>query len=334
MTNPASFCYSSAFNVREYAMPTALFIAGPGNYLAPEFQDARAMGAEVYAYVRPISRLNVCKDLLELAYYMGNLADVPVWGNGRRNNENSVLTDIRVGSAWSDWLVEYVAGLILRGQVDGVFLDVLGCRPWGKLAAWDTWPEAERLEWTSGALDVARRIHEKRMELNPRFGILHNNVWQETNKSAPVGGDAYCSGVCLEHKQALVNGAPSFHAKYAGRQFAQDVPRRVLALAVNNADALAWSTVPGVTHVCAQAQYDQAEGPVVGYEDLRLPEAEAYIASLKARLEESSGNTALVAALTTQIESLQGDVSKSKDLLVAAWQAAQQAATVIKDSIV
>jgi hypothetical protein len=291
--NPLFLAYSGLANLDAYAGPSAIVVTGQGNPYAPEFQRFRDKGGKVYRYIIPISvvsALNAGSAAVQAEQFMGDIAKVPLWGNDRRNSATALLTDIRVGSAWTDWHVNELLPMLIDQKLwDGVFYDVLGVRPWGVTLQWDTWPEAERQDWTSGSVDFARRTHEKRMQLDPRFEIVHNNVWQQSAKSAPVGGEKYCNGVCIEHKAAIVNGAPSFHAKYVGRDFAPGVPKRNLILALSDADAAAWATVPGATHVGSAytaAMYKAPTPPVVPYEDLRSVENEAYIASLRAQIAD------------------------------------------------
>lgn len=295
--NPISFCYNSTLGV-DQIQPSGLIVTGRGNRYAPEFQAARARGVIVYAYVCPIQR-PVTNNAVDLGYYMGDFAAVPLWEPARTSN-GFAMTDISVGSAWADWNVDYLGKLIAEGKHDGLFLDVLGFRPWMYDTGWATWSDEEKQRWTAGAVDLARRLHEKRMELNPRFELVHNNIWHTNLKDTEPLGDQYCNGVCIEHHPAtaVVNGAtvPSWHAKYVGRQFAPGLPRRVFAVAESDVDARAWAQVPGVTHVCAQTtgEYAQAKAPLVPYEDVRLPEAEAYIDRLRADLSDASEDLATI----------------------------------------
>jgi len=280
MPNPLGIAYDSTVDgFLSFAKPTAVIVVN-ANADAPEVQDARRAGARVYRYRRPISILNTVGPL-DVEWYMGDPSKVPLWGNGRTNNTYSKMTDLRVGSVWVDYMIDSLERLILSDRFDGVFLDVLGCRPWG--TNWTEWPEAERAEWTAGALDFARRAHELRMALNPFFDIVHNNIWQPDAKTPSIGGEQYANGVCIEHKFATSNGGPSFHAKYVGRQFAAGVTTRNLIIANSPADAANWAKVPGATHICAQAQYAKVEPSLVGYQDLRLPELQAQVEYFKAK---------------------------------------------------
>jgi hypothetical protein len=218
------------------------------------------------------------KNPVDIGFWMGDYSKVPLWGT-RLAQPDVPLVDISIGSVWTDYCVDYIGNLIKEDKFDGVFLDVLGWRPWMSLAAFQTWPAAEQARWTNGAVDLARRIHEKRLELNPDFKIVHNNNWQK----APQG-EAYCNGVCVEHHPALVNGRPSWHANNLANPFS-GLPKRNLVIAMDAADAQAWIKVPGATHVCAQDTYLKVEAPLVPYEDLRLPELRAQVDGLKAAIQ-------------------------------------------------
>ena len=76
-----------------------------------------------------------------------------IWGNTR-------MTDIRRAP------VVLLGGELRREAVaerklDGVFLDVLGARPWGSIEL-TNWSQAEKNAWTDGAIDLVRRLDAKR----------------------------------------------------------------------------------------------------------------------------------------------------------------------------
>lgn len=292
---PLHICYgaAAAAKLEAFAGPGVLFVidfnalAVPGAWAA--VQRARDAGSTVLEYLRPISRLNNTSNVAELDFYMGALANVPLWGGGRRNNVNSMLIDIRVGGVWAQNLAEQVGKRAAAKRSDGVFLDVLGARPWGVTLDWDNWPASERAEWTAGAVDTARLSHVARMSANERFLIIHNNTWELKNDPSTLiarQGEGYCNGVCIEHHPAVVNGQPSFHANYVGHRFSP-LPKRNLILAMDAADAAAWANVPGATHVCAQTNYGVMIPPVVPLRDTRLDDEREWGEVYKTRVSEA-----------------------------------------------
>lgn len=321
-------CYSSQRNVREYASPGAVFVSGPGNALAPEFQAARDRGALLLQYARPITLVNWPLSPLEVEFYMGDRDLVPTWGNGRQNNDYGVLTNLRVGSIWADHLAEvWLPKVIQSKQRDGVVLDVLGARPWGKpkpgetWKAFDDWPAAERAEWTAGAVDLMRRLHEVRMQLNPRFRLVCNNFWDLSPAGNPSDalantGAQYCDGVMLEHKGA----ASAYHVGQASREYSDASRRLVLAITHTVTEALAWAAVPGVTHVSAiddrgtppKQSYGEATPPIVessiadwlAYVDDLILEREALLADVGNDDELRKRLDAMAAELSTVNEAL------------------------------
>lgn len=318
--NPLHFCYASTANVEAYAAPSVVFIAGPNNRAHEAFQRAREAGAEVYAYLAIIARPDKPRGDLERAYYMGDPAHVPMWGKGRSSWPGTLMTDIRAGSEWADWNVEFISGLIRAGQVDGVFLDSLGCRAWGSRANWESWPQAEREEWTAGAVDIVRRLDSVRREINDEFKIVTNNIWidRATNNDASIA-EQYIDGVCIESPPL---GAGPFHSAYAQRAFGDLSHRRVFVIADTEADALLWATRPGVTHVTAiyraGGQTYQAAAPqIVPCTDIRLPELRAAYRRRQASIRELVEAKRLlgdrVDLLTTRIKAMAAYVAEQAE---------------------
>jgi hypothetical protein len=246
-----------------------MLVTGRCNRNAAEFVAARKAGAEVLAYLDPIERPDVRPCALDEEFYMNNYSAVPLWGkdaNGmfRVNYEGMTMIDIRKGSVWSNSVVSYVEKLMREDKVDGVFLDVVGSRLYSMLAKWETWPEAERREWTEGSVDLVRRIDALRRQINPKFIVVNNNLWNE-NGSLGLPGEQYVDGVCIERPFSAPQ-AGTFHANYAGRAFGNLGHRRVIVIAKTSADVPAWAAIAGVTHVTDGAPpYAGATPPAVPF---------------------------------------------------------------------
>ena len=329
MVDPLHFCYESLDGAVERAGPSALFVVSNGLRIHPKVKQILALGGLVYAYVRPISKLKVANNPEDIAFYMGDLSRVPEWGPNRQNNAYSVLTDIRPGSAWTNWLVNvWIPKLIAEGH-SGAFLDVLGARPWGVPKAgetwtpWDQWSVAEQTEWLKGATDLLRRIHLKRMELKPSFGIMCNNIWRlppaHPAASIAAEGDQYCDGVCLEHPPEPTTGVSAFHAGYAGRTFGGPQRRMVVVLQTMEA-AKRWVDVYGITHVGCQADYEKAEVDVVP------PSGGPTIAQLQAQL--SDARLQLAAAQGSRDAAIQ-----QRDAAEQRYDVAAAEASTLRDSL-
>jgi hypothetical protein len=134
-------------------------------------------------------------------------------------------------------------------KVDGIFLDVVGARPWG-ISNWSNWSKTEKDAWTKGTVDLVRRIDAKRRAINPNFLLLNNNIWDRGDGSTiGFAAEKYVDGVILEHPP----GVTAYHAKYVKRAFSNLGHRRVMIIARNTTEAKAWAAAPGVTHVSNQA---------------------------------------------------------------------------------
>lgn len=268
--NPAGIAFAKEINVPLYGKPTGLLIAGRCNRYQPEFTAARAGGAEVLAYLNAANRPDNHVCTLDKQFYMNNYGAVPLWpfpSYGQRSIfAGTKMADIRVGSKWSNYVVAYVEKLMRERKVDGVFLDVLGARPWG-LSNWTTWSTAEKNAWTAGAVDLVRRIDAKRRAINPNFIVINNNIWARSDGSTlGLAAEKYVDGVSIEHP----SGLNKFHVAYAGKTFGNLGHRRVMIIG-NSADhARDWAGVRGVTHVSSQvsSHYGYPTVPPVGFKAL------------------------------------------------------------------
>jgi hypothetical protein len=265
--NPFGIAYNSTAGVSQYGHPGGLLIPSDCNRDAPAFATARANGAEILAYLNPVSVPDSSFCELSDEFYMGDVRDVPRWpypSVGRRiHYPDTHLADLRKNSAWSNYVVNYIADLMRQDKVDGVFLDVLGARLWTTLANWDSWPQWEKDAYTDGAIDLVRRLDIKRREINPRFIIINNSVW-DRGDSRGFAGERYVDGVSREHP----SHASEFQRNYVKRAFGNGKHRRVIVIARNTEEAIAWKNTQGVTHVSNQMTYSQVTAPPVGFNRL------------------------------------------------------------------
>ena len=259
--NPMGLFFNNTFgNVELYQRAGAMLIAGNCNRYDPQFEAARAAGAEVLAYFNPIEVYNQIPCKLNKGFYMDGR--VPLWPfpepGVRVNWPKSRMVDLRVGSTWMNYCVAYIENLMREGKVDGVFLDNVGARLWAR-AGWDNWPKAEQDAWTDGEIELVRRIDASRRRINPNFIVITNNIW---DRGDPRGfaGEKYVDGVVLEHPTLS-----SYHTKYAGREFSDLGHRRMVVIARNDEEAMEWSHVPGVTHVASQHDYSHPGPPLVPF---------------------------------------------------------------------
>lgn len=268
--NPFSVAFARETNVPLYGKPTGLLVAGRCNRYEPEFAAARAKGAEILAYLNPVSRPDQRVCTLDEQFYMNNRGAVPLWpfpSYGQRSIfANTRMTDIRPGSTWSNYVVAYVEKLMRERKVDGIFFDVVGARPWG-ISNWTSWSTSEKNAWTAGCVDLMRRIDAKRRAINPNFIIVNNNIWSRSDgNTSGLAAEKYVDGVSLEHPQ----GTNVFHANYAKKAFSNLGHRRVLVIASSTDQARAWAGMAGVTHVSNQvsSQYGAATAPAVSFKAL------------------------------------------------------------------
>jgi hypothetical protein len=264
VANPLGLFYDNSFtNFEAYEHATAMLIAGNCNRDDPRFQQARAAGAEVLAYLNPTSVYDSLPCRNKPGLYGHDRERVPLWpypSYGERVSwKHTHMTDIRAGSPWSNHVVEFVEQLMRDGKFDGVFLDVVGARVWANTTEWKDWPQAEKDEYTRGNIDLVRRIDEKRRAINPDFIVVNNSLW---DRGDPMGieGEQYVNGVVLEHP-----ALNDYHRRYAGRRFGDLGHRRVLVIARSAEDARAWAHVPGVTNVTDERSYGHPDEPLVPF---------------------------------------------------------------------
>jgi hypothetical protein len=264
--NPAGIAFSKQTNVSLYGKPTGMLITGRCNWYAPEFATARARGAEVLVYINPASRPDNHVCALDKTFYMNNYGAVPLWPYptyGQRSIfANSRMTDMRAGSKWATYVVSFVEKLMRERKVDGVYIDVLGARPWG-ISNWTSWSTTEKNAWTNGAVDLVRRLDAKRRAINPNFLIVNNNIWDRGDKTTlGYAAEKYVDGVAIEgHK------LNSYHLAYIKKPFSNLGHKRTLVI---SPDAKAWSATGVPTHVTAQtpSTYGAPLAPVVGFKAL------------------------------------------------------------------
>ncbi len=268
--NPLGIAFQNTKNVSLYGQPTGMLIAGRCNRNDPAFADARRHGAEVLLYISATERPDKRVCALDNELYMNDPARVPLWPYPREGERVSYpkthMTDMRPGSPWILHVVDYVEQLMRDGQFDGVFLDSLGARPWNKLADWDDWPQQEKDAWTDGAVDLVRRIDERRRAIDRNFIVVSNGFW-DRGDSRGQAGERYVDGVMLEHSKA----GSKWHEQQAGRSFGDLGHRRVLVIASGHEAAQTWAKVKGVTHVSDQTgpgQYEHPTEPPVPFHPL------------------------------------------------------------------
>jgi hypothetical protein len=301
--NPLSFCYANDAHLRpdieHYAGTTAAYVLGRANCEEDVWQRIKDRGSEIYKYESPISRPKSTISAIDEQIYMGDHNLVPLWpyrdasGNPYSNYPTTLLADIRIGSVWVDYYVDHVASVIRSKRYSGLFLDAIGAQLYTNVS-WTSWPATQRAEWTAGAVDIVRRLDEVRRAENPKFPLVCNNHW-ETDPSA----EKYIDGIVSENHPAT----GLYWRNMLNRPTYSPLGnRRVFVVTGTVADAVAWGTAPGVTHVNCTAQndaaglgkYAYATKPVVGYSNLtvspvvvdRQPEIDALTAQV-ADLEDA-----------------------------------------------
>jgi len=268
--NPLGIAYKDTTNVLLYAHPTGMIIAGRCNRNDPVFQQVRSGGAEVLFYISATERPDHRVCALDNELYMNDPMRVPLWPYPRYGERVSYpkthMTDMRPGSPWIRHVVDYVAQLMRDGKFDGVFLDSLSARPWNKLADWQSWPQKEKDAWTDGAVDLVRRLDEKRRAINANFIIVSNGPW-DRGDSRGERGERYVDGIMLEHPKV----GSKWQEKQAGKPYGDLGHRRVLVVARGPEAARAWAKVKGVTDVSSQfgdREYEHPTVPPVPFEPL------------------------------------------------------------------
>jgi hypothetical protein len=255
-------------NISSYKAPTALLVTGRCNRTNAQFSDARTKGAEVLAYIDPVDILDTPAQCAAEFFtgaqlwppYKIDKDGHPVY---RTNWQDSKIGDLHVGSSWSDAVVAYVENLMRGGQVDGVFLDVVGARLWG-ISDWPNWPQAEKDEWTAGNVDLVRRINDSRKRINPYFIVINNGYWNPTggipDDNVVYPGETYVDGIVIEKHPPDASHAPYARRPY-GNPGAGLEHRRMLVITDNPTDAAAWTNATGVTHVALQPEPEGYKSP-------------------------------------------------------------------------
>jgi hypothetical protein len=265
--NPLGIAFAKETNVTLYGKPTGMVITGRCNRYEPEFATVRSRGGEILAYLNPASvpDHHVCN--LDRTYYMNNYGAVPLWpypSYGQRSIwPNTRMTDMRPGSKWILWQVSYIEKLMRERKIDGVFLDVIGGRPYNQ-SNWTNWSLREKDLWTDGSVDLVRRLDAKRRAINPNFIIVNNNVWSRTGgNTRGYAAHKYIDGVAIEH-----HSVNPWHVNYIKNAFSNLGHRRILIIAKSTTDAKAWAAVPAATHVAAGMQYAYPTTPVTSFKPL------------------------------------------------------------------
>lgn len=266
--NPLGLYFDNSFNnIQDYYHPGALLVAGNCNRYDERFQVAREAGAEVIAYFNPIEVYDHLPCKLNGDFYMGDREKVPLWPfpapGVRVNWPKTHMVDLRAGSEWSNYMVEYISQLMREGKVDGVFLDNVGARMWDRVK-WKEWPKEEQDAWMEGNIDLVRRLDAARRQIDPNFIIVTNGTWDLSNgDKRGFEGEKYVDGVMLEHAKPN-----AYKQQYAARAFGDGRHRRVLVMANSEEEAEIWAGVPGVTHVAFQKKYDHPGKPLVPFRKL------------------------------------------------------------------
>jgi len=266
--NPMGLFFDNSFtNIEDYYQPGALLVDGNCNRYDERFQKARAAGAEVIAYFNPIEIYDKLPCKLNQDFYMGDRNKVPLWPypspGVRVNWPHTHMVDLRKGSVWSNYMIDYFSKLMKEGKVDGVFLDNIGARLWDR-ARYKEWSQQEKDEWMEGSIDLVRRLDAARKQIDPKFLIVANGLWDMGNgDKRGFEGEKYVDGVMLEH--APIN---EYKKMFAARRYGDERHRRLLVMANSEEEAKEWATMPGVTHVAAQQHYDHPGKPLVPFNKL------------------------------------------------------------------
>jgi hypothetical protein len=268
--NPMGLAYKTTTNVSLYEKPTGLIIAGRCNRYDPAFAKVRSKGGEVLAYLHVTARPDRAACALDTSFYMGDVGNVPLWPYptyGQRSiYANTRLPDIRAGSKWILFVVSYIEKLMRENKVDGVFLDAVGARPYATIAEWNSWSTTEKNAYTAGLVDLVRRLDAKRRAIRPNFIIVNNGKWDRRDgDKVGLTGERYVDGVMMEQPPGLT----AFHKNYINRPFRNVGHRRTIVLTNTRSEAVAWSKVPGVTHVGSQGgTFAYPPTPVVSFKAL------------------------------------------------------------------
>src|SRR5581483_5856603 len=156
---------------KDYYVPTAVIVSDGCNVGVADIQNARAHGAEVLEYIDPVELPSWSSSCPQASsFYSG--ASSELWSPSRSNYGTEPMLDISVGSGWSQQVVTYVTNRMTSGQIDGVFVDVLGAKLWSHNGAlWsamqaNVYPNGvtEADTWTLGAVDLVRRLDRARRQ--------------------------------------------------------------------------------------------------------------------------------------------------------------------------
>ena len=322
--NPLGFAYSPPTvngeleGVIEFSKPGRILVTGRGNRMHLTFQKGRKLGLELWAYWNCLNAPENLSNEQDAWQYLIGGKPPPPWpykdknGNPRSQWPGTYLLDIRPGSLWLKHIIPKTAELIELHKHDGLMLDTMGPRTWSALTAWDTWTVQEQNEWALSAVNLAREIAEECAKHSPMMKIVHNNVWflpaGHPSAAAALNGEKYCNGCMFENPSGT--DPSDFHKLWAGHKFGL-LPRRVPVVDRTDAEAIEWSKVPGVTHVCsvekaAGESYARITPPVVETDGIPPDESSAENAALRERVAElTAENATLRAELVKQ--SLRGD---------------------------
>lgn len=283
--NRAYFCYKTVANVEPNAAPTAIFIPGRSNRDDVAFQRAKDRGAEINPYFNLVERNIERVSALDDQFYMGDRVSAPLWGGNRKGyQDKTLLLDIRPGSEWVKFAVDFLSGIIRSRMFSGFFLDVIGGQLF--MSNYKAWPIGERQEWAASAVETLRLIYEMCRAEDETFTIMNNNHWNQ----APQG-EKYVNGICIEHPGSENS---EILKPFANRAYGDGRRRRVLVITKDKAQTEEWRAVPGVTHIAQVATgtlYGEAQPVDLPYTDLRLGELSDRVAELH------SENVALHASL-------------------------------------
>lgn len=273
--NPFAIAQKSSEGVIEIAAPNILIMAGRTNRNDAAFQKAREKGAEVFPYFNVVEAPDTPVSSLDDEFYMGDCTAVPRWpyptpGHRRLWDDQHSMTDLRAGTPWPDYAIEYISAKIFASDdFDGVYLDVIGGRLWPKSPpydSWDSWPKAEQQEWQAGVTDFMRRLDARRREINPGKKIINNNTWQHNE-----GCTQYVDGICIEH----IKPSNTYTVGWASKEFGSLGQRRVVIIA-NVGDTAFWKGIPGVTHIGETPNgYGSVAAPTVPYVNVQQQDIEA-----------------------------------------------------------
>jgi hypothetical protein len=260
--------YKTTTNVPLYANKGSMIIAGHEAAVradTPIMQSVRAGGGEVLQYIVPADIPDGLNSEFNREYY-GGFGEPAYWPFANRSKwPKTRMADMTPDSPWLRYTVEFIVNLMGDGFADGMFLDTVGGMTYAAAANWDSWSAEEKDAYMLGNIWLVRELR-KRL---PNAILVSNSVWHRDDQpkgTAAAEGEKYVNGVCLEHHAST----STWHRNYVARPF-MGSNRRVLVISKGKdaaealADAVAWSKVPGVTHVSAQTtpEYTNPLAPAV-----------------------------------------------------------------------